>query len=54
MGDTASGIDLLADLESRYDDVLRRLDEVDKRVERTLAECLASRQKPPAAEPVAA
>ena len=31
----------LLELEARHDDVLRRLDELDKRVERVLAECLA-------------
>jgi hypothetical protein len=32
-------LDLLMDLEARHDDLMLRLDELDKRVERTLAEC---------------
>ncbi len=32
-------LDLLIDLEARHEDLLVQLDELDKRVERTLAEC---------------
>ena len=32
-------LDLLIDLEVRHEDLLVRLDELDKRVEKTLAEC---------------
>jgi tetrahydromethanopterin S-methyltransferase subunit G len=32
-------LDLLIDLEARHEDLLVRLDELDKRVEKTLAEC---------------
>ena len=39
-------LDLLIDLESRNDDLLLRLDELDNRVERTLAECQVYRANP--------
>jgi hypothetical protein len=32
------------DLETRHDDLLSRLDELDKRVAKTLAECMTSRK----------
>lgn len=38
MDDTANRLDILLDLEARHDDLLRRLEELDKRVEKVLAE----------------
>jgi hypothetical protein len=38
MDTTTSSFDLLMDLEARHEDVLRQLDELDKRVQKTLAE----------------
>jgi hypothetical protein len=32
-------LELLLDIEARHEDLLRQLDELDKRVEKTLAEC---------------
>jgi hypothetical protein len=47
-------LDLLIDLEARHEDLLLRLDELDKRVEKTLAECQRYRvvpgESPPKAE----
>ena len=40
-------LSLLMDLEARHDEVLLRLDELDKRVEKTLAECQVYRIGPP-------
>jgi hypothetical protein len=37
-------LELLLDLEAKHDDLLKRLAELDKRVEKTLSECLALRQ----------
>lgn len=37
-------LELLLGLEARHDDLLVRLAELDKRVEKTLADCLALRQ----------
>ncbi|MEN6405075.1 MAG: hypothetical protein ABFC77_01260 [Thermoguttaceae bacterium] len=39
-------LNLLLDLEARHEDLLARLDELDKRVEKTLAECQAFRVAP--------
>ena len=39
-------LDLLMSLEARHDELLLRLDELDKRVERTLAECQIYRVGP--------
>jgi energy-coupling factor transporter ATP-binding protein EcfA2 len=39
-------LDLLIDLEARHEDLLVRLDELDKRVEQTLAECQRYRVVP--------
>jgi hypothetical protein len=50
MDTPATQFDLLMDLESRHDDLLRRLDELDKRVERTLAECQVYRANPSASD----
>jgi hypothetical protein len=36
-------LDLLMDLESRQDDLMVRLDELNRRVEQTIAECLILR-----------
>jgi hypothetical protein len=38
-----SEFSLIADLEARQDELLLQLDELDKRVERTLAECQVKR-----------
>ena len=43
MFDRSAQLELLLDLESRQDDVMQRLDELDRRVEKTLGECLALR-----------
>ena len=40
-----SQLESLLELEARHDDLLRRLDELDKRVERVLAECVAAGQR---------
>jgi hypothetical protein len=40
-------VDLLMDLESRHEDLLARLEELNKRVEKTLAECQVYRIRPP-------
>jgi hypothetical protein len=40
-------LDLITDLEARHEELLRRLDELDKRVEKTLAECQVYRILPP-------
>jgi len=44
MFDRNAQLELLLDLETRHDDLLSRLEELDKRVAKTLAECMASRQ----------
>jgi hypothetical protein len=43
MFDRSTQLELLLDLESRQDDLMLRLDELDCRVEKTLAECLTLR-----------
>jgi hypothetical protein len=43
MLDRSAQLDLLMDLESRQDDLMVRLEELDRRVEKTLGECLALR-----------
>ncbi len=43
MFDRSAQLDLLLDLESRQDDLLQRLDELDRRVEKTLGECILPR-----------
>jgi hypothetical protein len=40
-------LDLLMDLEARHEELLLRLDELDKLVEKTLAECQVYRTRPP-------
>lgn len=40
-------LELLMSLEARHDELLLRLDELDKRVERTLADCQIYRVGPP-------
>jgi hypothetical protein len=44
MFDRNAQLELLLDLETRHDDLLSRLEELDKRVAKTLAECMATRQ----------
>jgi len=41
---------LLADLEARQDELILRLNDLDKQVERALADCQAYRGKPAASE----
>jgi len=41
MDNQAPHLDLLLDLENRHDDLLARLEELDKRVARALADCQA-------------
>jgi hypothetical protein len=43
MNTPVSQFSLITDLEARQDDLILRLDDLDKRVERTLAECQAYR-----------
>jgi hypothetical protein len=50
MFDRNAQLELLLDLETRHDDLLSRLEELDKRVAKTLAECMASRQPAVASE----
>ncbi len=45
MIDRNTHLELLQDLEARHDDLLLRLAALDKRVEKTLAECLLLRQQ---------
>jgi hypothetical protein len=52
MFDRSAQLELLLDLESRQDELLERLEELDRRVEKTLGECLALRA--PEARPEAA
>lgn len=46
MDSTIASFDLLAQLESRHEELLLRLDELDKRVEKTLADCQCFRTRP--------
>ncbi len=39
-----SQLELLLDLETRHDDLLSRLEELDERVAKTLTECMRLRQ----------
>jgi tetrahydromethanopterin S-methyltransferase subunit G len=39
-------LELLLDIEARHEDLLRRLAELDRRVEKTLAECQIYRLRP--------
>jgi hypothetical protein len=41
MDNRSTQLDVLLQLETRHEDLLRRLDELDKRVEKALAECQA-------------
>jgi hypothetical protein len=45
MSDYKSQLDLILDLEARHDDLLVRLDELDRRVAKTLSDCLALRRE---------
>jgi hypothetical protein len=49
MDEQTSQLDLLLELDDRHDDLLARLEALDKEVEKVLADCLAVRQ-PAAAE----
>jgi hypothetical protein len=44
--------DEILDLEARHDDLLRRLADLDKRVERVLAECLGTARREAGGEEV--
>lgn len=46
MGTPTPQIDLILDLEARHEELLLRLDALDKLVEKTLAECQVYRIKP--------
>jgi hypothetical protein len=46
MDSNTNTFDLLMELESRHEDLLMRLDELDKRVEKTLQECQCLRIRP--------
>jgi hypothetical protein len=46
MDTPTSPLDLLIDLEARHEDLLLRLDELDKRVEKALADCQVFRIGP--------
>ena len=39
-------LDLLIDLDARHEELLRQLEELDKRVEKALVECQAFRSRP--------
>lgn len=56
MFDRSAQLNLLIDLETRQDEVLLQLEELDRRVEKTLGECLSLRssEDPPASKPKAA
>ena len=45
MAESSMGTDVLVELESRQDEVLRQLEDLHQRVERTLADFLAIRQR---------
>ena len=49
MFDRSAQLELLLDLESRQDDLMLRLEELDRRVEKTLGECSSLRT--PEAQP---
>lgn len=51
MDGTPHQLDILVDLEARHDDLLRRLEELDKRVEKVLAEWQPARKPDPALVP---
>ena len=44
MDDYTPQLDLLLDLETRHEDLLKRLDELDTRVERVLVDWLTDRE----------
>ncbi len=44
MDGTVARLDVLLDLEARHEDLLRRLEELDKRVEKVLAEWQPARR----------
>jgi hypothetical protein len=50
MFDRNAQLELLLDLETRHDELLSRLEELDKRVAKTLAEYMATRQPTAAGE----
>jgi len=47
MSDSAPPLELLADLEDRHDDVLRRLSDLNQEVERVLHACQGGRGESP-------
>ena len=46
MENAASSLDLLLDIEARHEDLLVRLDELDKRIETVLAQYQSLRSRP--------
>ncbi len=50
MDERRQQLQLLADMETRQDDLLRRLEELDQRIKKVLTECLAPAQTEPPAE----
>lgn len=46
MDAAAAQLELLKEIEARHEELLVQLKELDKRVEKTLAECLAYRAAP--------
>ncbi len=51
MSTTAQHLDLILDLEARHDDLIQRLDDLDERTAKVLADCLVIRQPVPAEKP---
>lgn len=51
MSTNAQHLDLILDLEARHDDLIQRLDDLDQRTAKVLADCLVIRQPVNAAEP---
>jgi regulator of replication initiation timing len=51
MNSDSTSFDLLMELESRHEELLMRLDELDQRVEKTLRECQSLRLRPDAEMP---
>lgn len=51
MSTNAQHLDLILDLEARHDDLIQRLDDLDQRTAKVLADCLTIRQPVPGADP---
>lgn len=52
--DSTLQLETIAELDQRHDELLQRLEELDKRVEKVLAEWVAGRVADPATAPTAA